>query len=307
MLLSLRPNAIAGVVLAGAGLIAVTPVAPPLPDVQTLAVQLTQASAFPLITPDELVTDTSANLQGLATEIAANPTPILSQILTDLTGYEQDFSTAFQTAGPEFTTFLQGLPGALTTAFDTLSMGQPFEAWQGVLTYLFDGLLGSGVPILETLSQVGTEIGTNLDNVVTTLTQPLGPLAELLLGAHYGPVEALNAGTAVAENIINALGSGDFATVLTNLEDAPSTITGAFLNGYPDGFLSPLGYLTSGFGGIQNILNAEQSIAEALGAPAPAAAVQDPLSGLAADLTSLLSGSGLSDLSGLSADLLNLF
>jgi hypothetical protein len=65
MLLSLRANVIAGVAIACVGLIAVTPVAPPLPGVQVSApaVQLTDAQTFDLLDPLAALAGTSDSAQ----------------------------------------------------------------------------------------------------------------------------------------------------------------------------------------------------------------------------------------------------
>ena len=120
----LRPYITAGVALAGASMIAVAPAAPPLPTIQMPAVQLTSAidsldlvgpaqavtTAFPVITPTEFFSDTLQNLQAVGAAIAADPTPILTQIIANLTGYGQDISTGLQSAGAALETLLQGLP-----------------------------------------------------------------------------------------------------------------------------------------------------------------------------------------------------
>jgi hypothetical protein len=56
--------------------------------------------------------------------------------------------------------------------------------------------------------------------------------------------------TAVTENVESTLGSGDYSTALTDLDDGPSTVLYAFLIGYPEtlgsGLISPnLGLLTN--------------------------------------------------------------
>ncbi|HYB35763.1 MAG TPA: hypothetical protein VEF72_08300, partial [Mycobacterium sp.] len=64
MQLALRPVISAGVALTAASMIAVTPVAPPLPDIQVPAVQLTAAT--------DLLGDVPGILGGLESAVAAD-------------------------------------------------------------------------------------------------------------------------------------------------------------------------------------------------------------------------------------------
>ena len=101
MQLALRPYISTGVALLGSSLIAVTPVA--APDIQHHDVHLS-ATDFPLITPEELITDTSANLSALQAQWAADPFPVLTQMMVNQAGYAQDLTTALQGVSNELPT-----------------------------------------------------------------------------------------------------------------------------------------------------------------------------------------------------------
>ena len=113
---AIRPYATAGVALVGAGVIAVTPVAPPLPDVHILTlhaeVALTQ-SANPITTLEDVITETATNLGLLAQSFAANPTPILTQISSNQAANAATLSTALQSAGNDLASNLNSIPGTL--------------------------------------------------------------------------------------------------------------------------------------------------------------------------------------------------
>jgi hypothetical protein len=180
MLRTLRPWTTAGVALVGASMIAVTPVAGPLPGAQLRAFQLTSYDEFNLA---QLVSATETNWAGLQSALGT------SNWLTN-----PDISQGF------------------TTLFTDLAHGT----------------------------------ANPVTNPVSLLTE-----AGLLFTSSGDPFNAAStAATAVTDNIEAALSSHDYATALTDLENAPTTILYGFLNGYPQTvgseLLSPqLGLLTN--------------------------------------------------------------
>ena len=169
-----------GIALVGASLIAVTPEATPLPDVQHRQFRLTAYDEFDL---SQLASATEANWSGLETVLGS------SHWLTD----------------PDIS--------------------------QGLSTVLSDLSTGASNPVTNPLS---------------LLTE--GALA--LLSSGDASNAASTALTAVSDNIESALSSDAYSTALTDLENAPTTILYAYLNGYPEtlgsGLISPeLGLLTN--------------------------------------------------------------
>jgi hypothetical protein len=392
----LGPYITAGVALAGASMIAVTPAAPPLSTIQMPAVQLTSGTdsldllssletvandlttaltgsggslssigsdlsgllngsgldlgnllnlsdpttTYPVITPTEFFSDTLQNLQADAAAILANPTPILTQLIANWTAYAQDIGMGLQSAGSSLVSSLQGLPAALDTAFMYLSTGDVFDAVTGLYSYVIDGLLGVGEPVISGLSQVIQGITTNIANLGQDAESLIEFGALSLVPPLYAPVVAA---AGLAQNLVTGVSTGNIGEVLTTLLNGPTTLLSAPLNGYDDVScplctIDPTAGLLTGVpgstqpseadGSIGIILLLQQTIAQALGAD-PSGGSQDSLTGildgvlsgqssalstLGSDLTALLSGSGLSDLSGLatdlsglSTDLLNLF
>ncbi len=324
MQLALRPYVTAGVALVGTSLIAVTPVAPPPLELQQRAVQLTTAvgadlgalaasgdptQAYPVFTYGELFTNTLANLQGLGTEFLANPFPVLAQLGTNLTDYAQTLGTGLQSSLTDLGTGLQGLPAVLETAFTDLSSGDVFTAWYTVGEHALSLLL---LPLLPTGDAINSVSKTIVEHITAVQEKLLTVTVGLIAAPLYPPFAAGDGAAGVTQGIVTALGAGDFATVLSNIFYAPSTILGAALNGYPEGPISPIGILTNPSsaidpyfaGSIQNILSALDTIAKAITpAPASAAAAADPgaaadPSAALADLGGLLNGSDLTSLLG---------
>jgi hypothetical protein len=94
MLLSLRFNVIAGVAIAGAGLIAATPVRPPLPggDVSLPAAQLTAAETFDLLDPLAALGGTGDSAQSIDSTIQ---TALINAIMAAETATNNGLSTLF--------------------------------------------------------------------------------------------------------------------------------------------------------------------------------------------------------------------
>jgi hypothetical protein len=177
---NLQPWITTGIVLAGASLIAVNPMATPRPDVQHRQVRLVDYDEFDL---SQLATTTEANWSGLETVLSS------SNWLTD----------------PDIS--------------------------QGLSTVLGDLSTGTSNPVT---------------NPISLLTEG----ALLLTSSSDASNAASTALTAVTDNVESALSSGAYSTALTDLEDGPSTVLYAFLNGYPEtvgsGLISPdLGLLTN--------------------------------------------------------------
>jgi hypothetical protein len=177
---TLRPYVTAGIAIVGASLIAVTPVAPPAPNVQQRALKLVDYTEYDA---SQLTSATEANWSGL----------------------ESILSSSHWLSDPDIS---QGL----STLFSDLSTGAS-NAVTNPLSLLAEGGLG-------------------------------------LLSTDYAANAALNALTGVEDNVESALSSQDYTLALTDLENGPTTVLYAFLNGYPDvtgsGLISPeFGLLTN--------------------------------------------------------------
>jgi hypothetical protein len=176
----LQPWITTGVVLVGASLIAITPVTPPLPDVQQRALKLVDYDEFDL---SQLTTTTEANWSGLETALSS------SNWATD----------------PD---------------------------------------------ISQGLSTLFTDLSTGVSNPVTNPIALLTEGALLLTSGGDASNAASTALTAVTDNVESALSSSDYSTALTDLENGPTTVLDAFLNGYPETVGS--GLISPGFGLLTN-------------------------------------------------------
>src|SRR6202012_2270948 len=197
----LKPWITTGVVLVGAGLIVVTPVTTPQPNVQHRSIRLVDYDEFDL---SQLTATTEANWSGLETALSSNN-------------------------------------------------------W------------ATDPDISQGLSTVLSDLSTGTSNAVTNPTSLLTEGALLLTSSGDASNAASTALTAVTDNVESALSSGAYSTALTDLENGPTTVLDAYLNGYPEtvgsGLISPeLGLLTNtadgaATGGVDALQQARKTLA----------------------------------------------
>jgi hypothetical protein len=279
--LRVRHYLAAGVAVVGAGLIALYPASPPAPSIEQHAVRLVSTGDVDVTASwGSVLSEAFTNLQGIDNEIAANPSPVLEQLIDNQTAFSTTLSTDFQTIGTGLNTFLsQGLPQALQ-AFDTsLAAGDYTDAVNNLNGAVLIGLLPVVQPLQDILTIPGEE-SQNLTNVIdqlpniglNLLLSPVGPLD--------GTLQALADSSQAIEHAITA---GDYTTALTDLLNQPAFVTGALLNGYDnpalfityDGLLTPESVpgfdFTGGF--LDSLLvGLPETIAQALGESSAGAA-----------------------------------
>ncbi len=214
---ALRPWITAGVALTGASVVAVTPVAPPQPDVQERSVQLTSGSSA-------LFGDLTGEIQ----QALGTLSPDLGNISTSLSG-----------AGDPLAGLFTGVdPGAYPTA----GLAELVANTEANLTGLENIIGANPFPLFN-----APDVTTGLQTVFTDLlhgqlsSPTLNPLALLIEGGLldlspiYGPNAALNGLDGIANNIQVAESAGNYQAVLENFLLSPTTVANDFLNGYQPG------------------------------------------------------------------------
>ncbi len=234
---ALRPWITAGVALTGASIIAVTPVAARLPDVQYRPVQLSAVdngiNPFPEVSWNDFLTNTTANWNGL-TEMFDHTTAIYSlpeavytqglpQTFNDLLTLLQQLSTyseavAVQAGEVDPTGTLPPFPNIFANpALNPVSalsllvqnaLGSQYatNAAQAGLTGIYQNIL----PSSHDISTQFTDIGTLLKDVFTGVSVP----------------------TSAFETDFTNIGT-DLTNIGNDLWLAPSTVLNDYLNGYP--------------------------------------------------------------------------
>jgi hypothetical protein len=155
--------------------------------------------------------------------------------------------------------------------FDMSQLVSTTEAnWSGLETVLGSSNWLTDPDISQGLSAVLGDLSTGTANPVTDPIALLTEGALLLTSSSEASNAAFTALTAVTDNVESALSSGDYSTALTDLEDGPSTVLYAFLNGYPEtvgsGLISPdLGLLTNtADGAVSGQIDALQQLGNTL-------------------------------------------
>ncbi|MBU9767146.1 hypothetical protein FR943_25360 [Mycobacterium sp. TNTM28] len=232
MEMRLRPYATAGIALVGAGVIAVTPVAPPptVTQVSSAAVDLS-AAVNPLSPWVDLFNNTSTNLTGLADAYFEAPAPILQQVIVNqvanldrllndpgsigdvLSGIGDNLDKAFQAA-----TFL-GIPADLPADEVQAMLLESNDGFHAALATLIPLVLPALAPDLDE----GTV--TLITEVVRFISSPASGVLIGLAGPVVSPLIAL------VSSVQAVTGAADFEEALQALLATPANVADGFLNG----------------------------------------------------------------------------
>jgi hypothetical protein len=257
---ALRPCVTTGIALVGAGVIAVTPVTAPPPELHLPAVTLT---ANPVVDAyRQLLQNTWTDLQAVGSQAWNQGLPILEQLLIN-TRSNLDIVAKVP---PEMFNALkysvQQIRPTLDTAGTQLQAGQVGEAintlWSGLV---INPLVGVAFPLLNTL-QIPVNMAKTFARVVEAL--PTAILLGVGLPVLSTMTAVVNSLGVVAQGLYDGITTGNLGAVLTTVLTAPATVIGGALNGDPD--TGTVGLIN---GLIAGILNARQTIADAM-APPPA-------------------------------------
>ncbi|BCI53844.1 hypothetical protein NIIDNTM18_31220 [Mycolicibacterium litorale] len=267
-----------GVALVGAGAIAMSPVAPPLPDVAEATSSVAtsdlrlSALANPFVVYGQVVENTLENLGLLGERVIADPAPILAQILRNQWASAQTLGAALESAAESLATSFSpdnpfGVPALLGSAGENLAAGDLegaiYDLWQVVIT----PLLGPAVTLIPAITEV---IRQPVQNLLDVIDQTQLPITLFAIGA-LSPIYAglVKAGGAFAQDLFDAVRTADLEGFANALITGPAAMINGFLNGdaVDAGFFSP------GLGTISGLLNIRDAVAQALRGPAPTAGV----------------------------------
>jgi hypothetical protein len=236
-----RPRLHAGIALVGASVIAVSPLAPPMPDIHLpnpahVVASVELAAATLAATPPsyaQVIQEAIANAQALLNTFAANPTPILSQVAQNQAATIQNLIAALQTTGGAIGTALTTtVPPLLQAAFNDLASGNVEGATNNVLS----AILAPVFPITGLIPAISAVLTNPLANLVSGINAieaggVLSPLAMAVTGL-LGPVLSGAGAFGVAvDNVGSAIGAGDPQAVLNAVVNGPATILDGVLNG----------------------------------------------------------------------------
>ncbi|WP_396903665.1 hypothetical protein [Mycolicibacterium phlei] len=264
---TIRPYVTTGVALVGAGVIAVSTVAPPVLDTRLAApptigaaAQLTSATN-PLDAFAALFERSLENGGGLIEQFLDSPAPVLGQVVTNQLANLEYLGSTVGGFVESLPTTLKELQLAGELFADALANGN-FAAAGAILNQTVSGLVTAltGVIIGPPLAIAANTV-QNIANVVAVLPSALFGV----LGGALAPVQSLtNAVFDIVGTIVDAAGNGDFLGAVGALVSAPIVVVDAVLNGYGPGGSPGVGLLTPEVGTIGSILNVRNVIADAL-------------------------------------------
>jgi hypothetical protein len=308
---------VAGVAVLGAGLVAVNPMTPSLPNVAHRAVQLTAGEQD----WTQVLATAEDNLTTLESEAATANSDLSSAVGAELSGFETQISNAFTGVESGLQNSLSGgwygsddgyvfglFPGSvsgpdgietgstlqeISTALEqgnALNAFSYFDAWSlETVDHTLKPLLS---PLLDETSKGATTLGipAELSQTFTNVLEEFGNYNELkaLGDALLAPELSVAFGLSNdLDGIATDLSSGDSTLALTDLSNLSSDLTGDLLNGWTDPYTGTgeafTGLLNTGSLLEELLVTWPGQLATALGeSTAPAAA--DALSSSLPDL-----------------------
>ncbi|QEM44100.1 hypothetical protein [Mycolicibacterium grossiae] len=258
---------VAGIAVASAGVIAVNPVTPSLPDIQQRAVELA-AVANPLVTLQQTLTNTFNNLSSFGTAFSGatnttaqaltnpavyaaltnfitanvtNPGPLLNQLANFQATYGAQIGAANAASNAALQTALNNLPATLTNTFNFLTSGQFVEAFSELNIYFLVQLIERpGNPLVPLLNIPGDVLaalpgGQVAANVVDALLTR-GVFSGLTRALFVAPITATLQTAEILDAVRAAVVVGDFGTAINELINMPIRVANAFINGYVPNF-----------------------------------------------------------------------
>jgi hypothetical protein len=248
----------AGVALVGASVIAVSPMAPPMPDIHLPSIRSAEAQLAALANPfdayAQVFQDTIANLQPIIATAAANPAPILSKILSNQVAAVQALLTLLPTTAAGVANAATTTGSANSTAVSSQLAATPgavqalLTAIQSALSQVSTALTTTVPPLLQ--SAVGDFTSANIEGAINNLLLA-GLTTVFPVTGVVAP--ALDVIAEPLQNVVNAINThlGPVGAILSNPLQNVVNVINAVTNG---GVLSPLSQAV--VGAIGPVINA---------------------------------------------------
>ncbi|ALI25587.1 hypothetical protein [Mycolicibacterium fortuitum] len=243
MQLALRPFTTAGIALVGAGVIAVSPLAPPpvatsaTTTMSAASVALTASSSFvdPIAYWGEVLELAGTNLSTHFEAAIADPFPVLGQVVENQVGYANTIITALSTTSQRLDAFVKGayFAGQIEKIKTQLAAGNVASAAQAINGIVINGAIAF-YPLLD-MTKIPGQIGQNVANVLQTLAMEsltnVGIPGRLGFGALELARNTLASFAWTTQTIVTAAKSGDAVALASAIANAPASLTDGLLNG----------------------------------------------------------------------------
>ena len=243
-----------GVVALGAAVIAVNPIAPntaALNQIEHRAVDLVASvTDSPLAVYQQLLTDTVTNLGQIGTTIAANPLPLLSQVLANQTGYAAKIIAGVESVPASLDRWYnnrvgESIGGKLywEGAQAALAAGDFNLAYENLNKFILFGLQNAVTPITNAFLSYTPRGGTYQvgipEQMALNFAKAVGAVfsSTTLLNGVFQAAFAPLSGTAwaasrVVQGITESLAAGDVEGAVNAVVNAPAVLADAFINGF---------------------------------------------------------------------------
>ena len=241
---AVRSSVTAGVAFLGVGVIAASPIAPPMPDLHLPAIRVDATTLAAAVSPIDTYRQVFQTAVANATALvdAADPGVILKQIVANQVAGFTALGTALGTSGGElFTALTKTTPELARTVLTSLASGDVEAATNALLL----APLVVAQPLINLLPAVETFISQPIQNLVNGGKVFADPVFDSLVAVGLlGPViSGLGATGTAVQNVIDAVGAGDPQQVVNAILTAPATVIDGVLNG---GYGPDLGPLVGG-------------------------------------------------------------
>lgn len=285
MTAAVRPYATAGVALLGVSVIAISPLAPPLPDVHAMqrtvssvGVELS-AAVDPIQNWIQVFQKSAANLGAIGQQIAASPAPILSQIVANQIAAFEDLRTRLDANAGTLRLIFDGAPNAIATARGQLQDGDITGAFD---TFNNQIVIPLALAAVQAVSDLTRPLVSSVNNYAKAFATLPDDVFQVILPMTFPLVSTINAAVQATQDVYDGVVAGDPGAVFNTLVNLPANLVDGFLNGSGTilGFINAPGLLTPydpnfGFlasGPISSLIALRDVIAQAIGAPVPTAA-----------------------------------
>ncbi len=269
MQVAVPPRINMGIALAGAGAIALAPIAQPMPaiaELQARAVSSAKVALTAAVNPIEqwgqIIRDALANGGTLVNTYMQNPAPILHQLLINGLGYGGQTFAALQSSFGNLVDQLRldnpdGFPAGLQHGVSQILAGQIYDGYNTLFSAGLGLIIGPVFPLLELL-QIPVTMAKNFANAVAVAPS-------VLVGVGFGVIGTVNgtmqAAAFQAQAVLDALKARDLPGAVNALVATPGAIVNAVLNGFA--LSGAPGLLTSG-GLIDQVIQGLNAIAHAI-------------------------------------------
>ncbi|QPG68775.1 hypothetical protein [Mycolicibacterium mucogenicum] len=229
----------------------------------------------PLAVWGDVLTTTLTDIGKLGQEYAADPFPIVRQLIANQMSYVGETVSIVQGMANGFRYWASTVPGQLQTISQQLATGHISDAVMTGNSLFVNAVAATFFPLLG--FDIPQKMAQNVANVVAAITPVATGVGFALLSTVYEGNKAL---ADTAQKFYDAVKSGDLVTSLSELINAPANVIGGVLNGY--GTDKGTYGIFGSYEVVHAVLNGLKTIANAIKPPAPEAPVAATVDGPAA-------------------------